>query len=347
MHPPMQAGWIDLPHQIFRPGDFALESGAVIRDFELSYVVHGEINAARSNVVLALSAIASTHHRLDFLIGAGGALDPARFAVIAVDAIGNGLSTSPSTSTTQPGIRFPQFSIRDMVESQRTLLDHLGIGQLRAVVGASMGGMQALQWGVSHPDRMKHIVAMTPMAKTAPWAAAINETSRRAVMADPGWYNGGTRGWAAWVPLMQLLSGRTPQQLESEFASVEAVQHWIEARTAWWLAQGFAPVDWVYQSRAYDAHDVGTTAGFAGDTARALASIRADALVLAAPLDLYNPVEAAHWAAAHIPTATLCGIPSEWGHQAASAADQAAGTWLNAEIGTFLARQAGRTSPHK
>ena len=304
MHPPLQAGWIDRPHQIFRPGDFALESGAVIRDFELSYVVHGEIDATRSNVVLALSAIASTHHRLDFLIGAGRALDPARFAIIAVDAIGNGLSTSPSTSIAQPGTQFPQFSIRDMVESQRALLDHLGIGQLHALVGASMGGMQALQWGVSHPDRMKHIVAMTPMAKTAPWAAAINETSRRAVMADPDWANGGTRGWAAWVPLMQLLSGRTPRQLQSEFASAEAVRGWIEARTTWWLAQGFAPVDWVYQSRAYDAHDVGATAGFAGDTARALASIRADTLVLTPPLDLYNPAEAAHWAAEHITTAS-------------------------------------------
>ena len=336
MHPPPQAGWIDRPHQVYHPGDFALESGAVIRDFELSYVVHGEINATRSNVVLALSAIASTHHRLDFLIGAGRALDPARFAIIAVDAIGNGLSTSPSTSTTQPGICFPQFSIRDMVESQRALLDHLCIGQLQAVIGASMGGMQALQWGVSHPHRMRRIVAMTPMAKTAPWAAAINETSRRAVMADPDWATGGTRGWAAWVPLMQLLSGRTPRQLQSEFASAEAVRGWIEARTTWWLAQGFAPVDWVYQSRAYDAHDVGTSAGFAGDTARALASIRADTLVLAGPLDLYNPVEAAHWAAANIPTASLREIPSEWGHQAASAADPIADAWLNAEIATYL-----------
>ena len=210
------------------------------------------------------------------------------------------------------------------------------IDQVHAVIGASMGGMQALQWGVSHPRRMRRIVAMTPMAKTAPWAAAINETSRRAVMADPDWANGGTRGWAAWVPLMQLLSGRTPRQLQSEFASTEAVRGWIEARTTWWLAQGFAPVDWVYQSRAYDAHDVGATAGFAGDTVRALASIRADTLVLAPPLDLYNPAEAAHWAAANIPTASLREIPSEWGHQAASAADPIADAWLNAEIGTYL-----------
>ena len=336
MHPPPQAGWIDRPHRIHRLGDFTLESGEVIRDFELSYVVHGEIDAARSNVVLALSAIASTHHRLDFLIGPGRALDPARFAIIAVDAIGNGLTTSPSTSIAHAGPRFPRFVIRDMVESQRMLLDHLGIDQVHAVIGASMGGMQALQWGVSHPRRMRRIVAMTPMAKTVPWAAAINETSRRALMADPDWATGGTRGWDAWVPLMQLLSGRTPRQLQSGFNSVAAVRGWIEARTAWWLAQGFAPVDWVYQSHAYDDHDVGTTAGFAGDTARALASIRADTLVLAPQLDLYNPAEAAHWSAERIPKAALREIPSIWGHQSASAAAPADALFLNQTIGEFL-----------
>ena len=125
---------------------------------------------AADQVVLALSAIASTHHRLDFLIGAGRAMDPARTVVVAVDAIGNGLTTSPSTSTRQPGLDFPPFTIRDMVESQRALLDHLGVGQLQAVIGGSMGGMQALQWGVSHPRRMRRIVAMTPMARTAPFS---------------------------------------------------------------------------------------------------------------------------------------------------------------------------------
>lgn len=337
MHPPLQEGWIDRPHQTCAMGDFALESGAVIRDFRLSYVVHGELNAARSNAVLALSAISSTHHRLDFLIGPGRALDPARLAIIAVDAIGNGLSTSPSNSALQPGTAFPRFTIRDMVASQCALLDRLGIARLHAVVGASMGGMQALQWGVSHPQRMARIVAMTPMAKAAPWAAAINEASRRAVMADPQWATGGTGGWAAWVPLMQLLSGRTPRQLDAAFDSPAAVQSWIAKRTTWWQAQGFAPVDWVWQSYAYDAHDVGGTASFEGDTARALAAVRAATLILAPPLDLYNPVEAAQWAAARIPDALLREIPSDWGHQAASAADAQADVWLNAEIAAFMA----------
>lgn len=335
-HPPLQPDWIDRPHQSWSPGDFRLESGEVIRDFALSYVVHGELAPGAADVVLALPAIASTHHRLDFLIGAARALDPARCAVIAVDAIGNGLTTSPSNSLAQPGMAFPRFTIRDMVESQRALLDHLGVARLLAVIGASMGGMQALQWGVSHPGRMRHIVAMTPMARTAPWAAAINETSRRALMAAPDWERGGARAWSAWVPVMQLLAGRTPAQLDSAFASADAVHAWIAQRTAWWAVQGFAPVDWIYQSRAYDAHDVGASPGYGGDTACALASIRARTLVLAPALDLYNPAATAQWAAAHIPGARMLEIPSIWGHQSASAADPAAGLWLNREIGAFL-----------
>lgn len=336
-HPPLQPGWIDRPHRKFSPGDFSLESGEVIREFELSYVVHGEIDASASNVVLALSSVATTHHRLDFLVGNERALDPAHCAVIAVDAIGNGLSTSPSNSVAQAGMAFPRFTIRDMVESQSALLDQLGVTQLQAVIGASMGGMQALQWGVSHPQRMRRIVAMTPMARTAPWAAAINETSRRALMADPDWQSGGRHVWNAWVPLMQLLCGRTPVQLDREFDSAAAVQAWIAARTDWWAAQGFAPVDWIYQSRAYDAHDVGSSPGFEGDTARALSAIRAQTLVLAPPLDLYNPAEAAQWAAAHIPGARMVEIPSVWGHQSASAADPGAAAWINRVIGQFLA----------
>ena len=336
-HPPLQPGWIDRPHLRFSPGDFRLETGESVRDLELSYVVHGKIDSSASNVVLALCAIASTHHRLDFLIGDGRALDPARYAIVAVDALGNGLSTSPSNSAAQPGTAFPRFSIRDMVASQKLLLDHLGVAKLEAVIGASMGGMQALQWGVSHPQRMRRIVAMTPMAKTAAWAAAINETARRAIMADPDWQSGGTRGWDAWVPLMHLLSGRTPAQLEREFDSAASVQAWIAERCAWWAAQAFAPIDWIYQSRAYDAHDVGTSPGFDGDTARALAGIVAKTLVLAPPLDLYNPAEAARWAAARIAGACMTEIPSVWGHQSASAANPGDALWINRVIGDFLA----------
>src|SRR3954462_4006333 len=139
------------PHQLYNEGDLKLESGEVIRDFAISYVIHGTLNAQKSNAILMVTAISGNHHRLDFMIGPGKALDTDKYFVICTDAIANGLSTSPSNSKAQARMQFPQFVIRDMVESQyRLLKEKLGIDHLVAVIGPSMGGIQALQWGVSH-----------------------------------------------------------------------------------------------------------------------------------------------------------------------------------------------------
>src|SRR5580765_2433813 len=152
------------PHQQYRIGDLTLESGETIKDFAISYVTHGTLNAQKSNAILMVTAISGNHHRLDFLIGPGKALDPTRYFIICTDAIGNGLTTSPSNSTAQPHMRFPKFLIRDMVTSQRKLMEHLGIDHVVAVIGPSMGGMQTLQWGVSYPDFMDGLVALVPLA---------------------------------------------------------------------------------------------------------------------------------------------------------------------------------------
>src|SRR3954454_22476015 len=108
-------------------GDLPLESGEVIRDFKMAYMTEGTLNAAKSNAVLMVTAIGGNHHRIDFLIGPGRGLDTNHLFVIRTNAIGNGLSTSPSNSAAQHGPAFPRFTIRDMVESQNRLLQRLGI----------------------------------------------------------------------------------------------------------------------------------------------------------------------------------------------------------------------------
>src|ERR1700709_2342868 len=164
------------PHQSFAEGDLALESGEAIRDFAISYVTHGTLNAKKSNAILMVTAISGNHHRIDFMIGPGKALDPQKYFIICTDAIANGLSTSPSNSPTQPRMQFPKFTIRDMVQSQYRLLNEkFGIDHVVAVIGPSTGGMQVLQWGVSHPDFMDSLVAMVPLAKTPAWSVAVME----------------------------------------------------------------------------------------------------------------------------------------------------------------------------
>src|ERR1700759_1186293 len=185
-HTPQQA-----PHQSFAEGDLKLESGEAIKDFAISYVTHGTLNAKKSNAILMVTAISGNHHRLDFMIGPGKALDPDKYFIICTDAIGNGFTSSPSNSKAQPRMNFPKFAIRDMVESQyRLLKEKLGIDHVVAVVGPSMGGMQVLQWGVSHPDFMDALVAMVPLAKTPAWSVAVVEASRKAIMEDAAWNNG-------------------------------------------------------------------------------------------------------------------------------------------------------------
>src|SRR5262249_47351316 len=159
--------------------------------FAISFVTHGTLNASKSNAILMVTALTGNHHRLDFLIGPGKALDTTKYFVVATDAIGNGLTTSPSNSKTQPRMQFPRSGMRDWVEPQRGLLgDKLGIAQVVAVVGPSMGGMQALQWGVPPPDFMEALVGLVPLARTPAWSVLIMDASRKAIMLDPAWNNG-------------------------------------------------------------------------------------------------------------------------------------------------------------
>ena len=110
------------PHQLFGEGDLKLESGETIKDFSISYVTHGTLNAKKSNAILMVTAISGNHHRLDFMIGPGKALDTDKYFIVCTDAIANGFSTSPSNSKAQPRMSFPKFAIRDMVESQYRLM---------------------------------------------------------------------------------------------------------------------------------------------------------------------------------------------------------------------------------
>jgi len=336
-HQPDQA-----PHQKLALGDLKLESGETIKDFSISYVTQGKLNEKKSNAILVTSSIAGNHHRNDFLIGPGLALDPTRYFIISTDAIGNGLTTSPSNSKAQHGPAFPHFTIRDMVESQRRLLrEKFGIEKLLAVEGTSMGGMQTLQWGVSHPTLMQALVALTPMAKTSAWPIAVNEATRKAITADAAW-NGGNytqepeKGLRAFADILFAVATRTPEGLKADFPTPLDVIPWIRGREDAFLKGGFDANDWLAQTWAYDRHDVGTTPGFGGDTQKALRSIQAKTLILTGPLDLYNPVEEAAEAAKQIPGARYERIPSLQGHMAASATKPADVEFMNRAVREFL-----------
>jgi homoserine O-acetyltransferase len=331
------------PHQSYSEGDFRLESGEAIKDFAISYVTHGTLNAKKSNAILMVTAISGNHHRIDFMIGPGKALDPAKYFIICTDAIGNGLTSSPSNSKAQPRMSFPRFSIRDMVESQvRLVKEKFGIDHVVAVIGPSMGGMQVLQWGVSHPDFMDALVAMVPLAKTPAWTVAVLEASRKAIQNDPAWKDGNyeappEKGVRLWRDILSFLSARTPDMYQAQFKNGMDVLPWMEAQeTA--LLKVFDANDWIYQTWAYERHDVGTTQGFNGDTAKALASIKAKTLILTGTKDLLNPEFEPLEAGKAIPNVVMKTISpgTVTGHAAAGGAIPADVEFLNRETGAFL-----------
>ncbi len=331
------------PHQFFQMGDFKLESGEVIRDFAISYVTHGVLNAKKSNAILMVTAISGNHHRLDFLIGPGKALDTSKYFVVATDAIGNGLTTSPSNSKTQPRMQFPRFTIRDMVQSQyRLMKDHLGISRAVAVVGPSMGGMQALQWGVSYPDFMDSLVALVPLAKTPAWTVLMLETTRKALMLDPAWNNGNYTSLSEgnlrlWRELQVFVMSRNPTAYRPLFATGLDVLPWLK-KTEEPMLKNFDPNDYIYQTWAYDAHDLSTTPGMGGDMVKALQSIKAKTLIMTGVNDLLNPEWEPIEAARYIRDVRCVTInpSSVTGHLAAGGVIPADVEFLNREIAGFL-----------
>jgi homoserine O-acetyltransferase len=167
----------------------------------------------------------------------------------------------------------------------------------------------------------------------------MNEVARRILMADAGWPSGPFgAGFDAWAAQSRVITNRAPLALDAMQA--REVPALVAQAVATARAAGPDPVDWVYQSFAYDAHDVGTTPGFNGDTAAALRSIRAPTLLLVPELDLYNPIEDAIEAAALIPNATLVRLGGHAGHAVAADTSPQVGE-VRTAIAAFLLRCVG------
>jgi homoserine O-acetyltransferase/O-succinyltransferase len=185
-----------------------LKSGMQLRDYTLVYETYGTLNAAKSNAVLVCHALNASHHVAgtyagqekssgwwDNLIGPGKPLDTERFFVIGINNPGSCFgSTGPThinPETGQPyGASFPVMTVEDWVDAQARLLDELGITQLAAVLGGSLGGMQALSWSMRYPSRLRYCVAVATAPNLSAQNIAFNEVARRAIVTDPEFHAG-------------------------------------------------------------------------------------------------------------------------------------------------------------
>jgi len=186
-----------------------LESGRLLEPWEIIYETYGELNEKKDNVILITHALSGSHHAAgkyseadkkagwwDDLIGDGKGIDTKKFFVISTNVIGSCFgSTSPLHpiqlgSSKRYGLKFPVITIKDMVKAQKILLDSLGITHLRAIIGGSMGGMQALRFAVEYPKFADDIIPMATTYQTRPAVIAVNKIMKDAILADPEFKNG-------------------------------------------------------------------------------------------------------------------------------------------------------------
>jgi len=189
------------------PGELVLESGERLGPITLAYETYGNLDNVRANAILVFHALSGDAHAAgyhegddrpgwwDNMIGPGKAFDTNKYFVICSNIIGGCRgSTGPASEnpgTGRPyGLDFPVITVRDMVDAQTKLVDHLGIEKLLCVTGGSMGGMQALQWAVSYPERVRSAIPIATTARHSPQQIAFNEVGRQAIMADLNWNNG-------------------------------------------------------------------------------------------------------------------------------------------------------------
>jgi homoserine O-acetyltransferase len=265
-------------------GDLPLKEGGAILDCHLTYRTLGRLDAARSNAVLVLPWFQGTSAELLRQVGPGRLVDTSRFFVILVDALGNGVASSPSNSRRQPGGAFPRFTIRDMVEAQyRLVTDTLKLTRLHAIVGISMGGMQAFEWMVSYPDFTSRVVTIVGSPQTQPddvarWNEAIAWLRR-----------------SAWERTRTRLAAAKPRSAIYELA--------------------IDPHNQFSQIQAILAHDIPRR--FAGSMAAAAAASRARLLMVSTWQDReVNPKPAFEFA--RLAGAEILELDGRCGHQAPS-----------------------------
>ncbi|MGH9936342.1 MAG: homoserine O-acetyltransferase family protein, partial [Blastocatellia bacterium] len=210
---------------------FALESGGSLQPVNLRYAIYGRLNERRDNAILVCHALSGSARVGDWwpqLFGASGVFDLSHDCIICANIIGSCYgSTGPQTInpvTGKPfGVSFPLVTVRDWVRSQALLLDHLGVEKVRAVIGGSIGGMQAIQWAIDYPDRVERSIAVGAAPLTA-MGLALNHLQRLAIINDASWRNGaykenqGPKDGLALARAIAMISYKSEKLFNERFA---------------------------------------------------------------------------------------------------------------------------------
>lgn len=310
-------------YEIFEAGAVTLQSGATIRDCKLAYKTFGALNAKKDNVIVYPTWYSGQHPDNEWLIGAGLALDPAKYFIIIPNMIGNGLSSSPS-NTPEPynASRFPNVTAFDNVSLQHRLVtEKFGIERVKLVTGWSMGALQTFHWGCLYPDMVERILPFCGSAKCSRHNFVFLEGVKAALTADAAWNHGwykekpekGLRAMARVYAGWGFSQAFYREQLDIKMLGYSSLEDFL---VAFW--EGFfLPKDannllamlWTWQNG-----DISANPKFGGDFDKALGAIKAKALVMPGSTDLYFPPEDSQYEVSKMPNAEYRPILSIWGH---------------------------------
>jgi homoserine O-acetyltransferase/O-succinyltransferase len=323
-----------------------LDGGGRLDEVRVTFETYGDLSAGGRNAVLVCHALTGSAHAAgrhgegevpgwwDPLIGPGKAIDTRSHFVVCANVLGGCYGTTGPTSIDQAtgaayGPDFPRFGVRDMVEVQRRLVEALGVRSLKAVVGGSMGGMQALEWAVGHPEQVRGVVAIAVGARHSAWAIGLNEVARRAIMADPLWEGG--RYPAHRQPetglglarAIAMLSYRSFDSLEARFGRERtegdaglASSFEIASYLAYHgvkLVRRFDANTYLGLTRAMDEYDLAAGRGRLDEV---LGALERPALVMGIPSDVLYPEAEQRRLVEALPRGRYVRLVSPHGHDA-------------------------------
>jgi homoserine O-acetyltransferase len=312
-----------MDHNIFEIPEFTTQAG-VVCSLNLAYKTKGQLNFKKDNVILLLTSYAAQHDEAESLIAG---LDLSDYYIVVINLFCNGLSSSPSnTPPPLDGPRFPNLTIHDNVECQKKLLEHLDILSLRLVMGYSMGGLQAFEWGSQFPDMVSSILPICGAAKVAAHNYLFLDGAKAALCADQAYDDGDyetqpTRGllafsrvYAGWMFSQTFFREDVFKQMGMN--SIEEVVKLAEDYFVRRDANDLLGMLWTWQHA-----DISRNRKYDGDFAAALASISAKATIMPGSTDLYFTVADSEIEQQHMAHAELVPILSPFGHVAGSGMD--------------------------
>jgi homoserine O-acetyltransferase len=305
---------------------FSLESGVTLPSLQIAYHTYGALNKEKNNVIWVCHALTANADVFDWWPGLFGSTDlynPNDHFIVCANNLGSCYGTTGPVSQNEDESlfsKFPQVTIRDMVNAHDLLRQHLGIEKIHTVMGGSQGGQQALEWSIQKPHLFEHLILVATNARHSPWGIAFNESQRLAIKADETYFTdtaeGGQKGLAA-ARTIALLSYRNyhtygetqkedTHEKTNDFKSSSYQQYQGEK-----LVKRFNAYAYVTLSKAMDSHNVGRGRG---SVEKALAEVKAKTLVIGVTSDILFPLTEQKQLSQNIQNAAYAEIDSFYGH---------------------------------